>query len=159
MPYSASARELYMLSAHCNTVFSVQTKKGVYLMGQPCPILPLKLMKISMNLWWSYNKINLLHYKTCFKSQNTNQSTNSVCVCVCVCVWGVCARARVCVHVRVCGGVGVHACVCVHARVRLFIFLLTFSMLHYKVILHALQLNIHNTVTYIYTIYNFFHFL
>ena len=38
-------------------------------------------------------------------------------------------------------------CVCV---------LLTFSMLHYEVILHALQqLNIHNTVTYIYTYIQF----
>ena len=32
----------------------------------------------------------------------------------------------------------------------LFVYLLTFSMLHNKVTLHALQLNIHNTATYIY---------
>jgi len=32
----------------------------------------------------------------------------------------------------------------------LFIYLLTFSMVHYIAILHALELNIHNTVTYIY---------
>jgi len=30
----------------------------------------------------------------------------------------------------------------------IFIYLLTFSMLHYIVILHALELNIHNTITY-----------
>jgi len=39
-----------------------------------------------------------------------------------------------------------------------FISLLTFSMLHYRVILHALQLNIHNTVTYIYTYIQFLPF-
>ena len=43
-------------------------------------------------------------------------------------------------------------CVCV------FFHLLTFRMLHYKVILHALQLNIHNTVTYIYTYAQFLPF-
>jgi len=59
-----------------------------------------------------------------------------VCVCVCVCV-GVC----------VCG------CVFVW-----FFYLLTFSVLHYKVILHDLQLNIHNTVTYIYTYVKFLPF-
>ena len=32
----------------------------------------------------------------------------------------------------------------------IFIYLLTFSMLHYIVTLQALELNIHNTVTYIY---------
>ena len=35
----------------------------------------------------------------------------------------------------------------------LFIYLLTFSMLHYIVILHALGLSIHNMVTYIFKIY------
>jgi len=32
----------------------------------------------------------------------------------------------------------------------IFIYLLAFSMLHYIVILHVLELNTHNTITYIY---------
>ena len=40
-------------------------------------------------------------------------------------------------------------------RVFFFIYLLTFSMLHYKVILHALELNIQNKVTYIYNLAQF----
>jgi len=58
-------------------------------------------------------------------------------VCI-LCVWG-------CLHVGVC------VCVC-------FSYLFTFSMLHYMVILHALQLHIHNTVTYIYTYVQFLSF-
>ena len=47
-------------------------------------------------------------------------------------------------------------CVCVGGMCgQVFFNLLTFSMLHYIVILHALQLNIHNTVTYIYTYVQF----
>jgi len=54
-----------------------------------------------------------------------------VCVCVCVCM-SVC----LCMCVCVCG------CMLFN--------LLPHSMLHYNVTLHTLQLNIHNTVTYIY---------
>jgi len=71
-----------------------------------------------------------------------------VCVCVCLCVRvRVCAHVcvRVCVHVRGCMCVRVCVCVCV-----LFIYLLPINMLHYKVTLHVLQLNIPNTFTYIY---------
>ena len=74
-----------------------------------------------------------------------------VCVWVNVCVWvggwvdvSVCVRGRVCVGGCVCVGV----CVCVGGWVCFL--LLKFSMPHYIVILHALELNIHNTVTYIY---------
>ena len=45
-----------------------------------------------------------------------------------------------------CGICNVWVCVCVWGG----FFLLTLSMLHCKVILHALELNIHNMVTYIY---------
>ena len=79
-----------------------------------------------------------------------------VCECsvcgVCVCVCGVSVCVCVCgVRVCVCGVCGV--CVCVVFL--FFIYLLTFIMLHYKVILHALQLNIHNTITYIYNYVQF----
>jgi len=60
-------------------------------------------------------------------------------VCVCVCGGGEFVM-RGCVYVWVC------------------MFLLTFSMLHYKVILHAFMLNFHNTVTYIYTYVQFLPF-
>ena len=79
-----------------------------------------------------------------------------VCVCAWVCVGvGVCVCVCVWVCVWVCVGVGVCVCVCGCVWVcvyLLFIYLLTFSMPHYIVILHALQLSIHNMVTYIYNL-------
>ena len=102
-----------------------------------------------------------------------------VCLCVCLCV-RVCGGARVCGCVSVCVGVflcvwvlrvrvwWMYVCVCACARVcvcvcacarvcvcGLFIYSLPFSTLYYKVTLHALQLNIHNTVTHIYTYVQF----
>jgi len=65
-----------------------------------------------------------------------------------------CHLAMLCMYVWMYGCVYVcivcNACVYVCMYVRIFIYLLTFGILHYKVMLHALQLNIHNTVTYIY---------
>ena len=61
-------------------------------------------------------------YNTLKSIDLTNFVSVLMCVCVCVCVC---------------------ACVCV------FIYLLTFSMLHYMLILHAVVLSIHYTVTYI----------
>ena len=79
-------------------------------------------------------------------------------VCVCVSVFGVCGSAcvYVCVsvNVSVCVlGVYCVCCVCVcmsvWVSVCFFIYLSTINMLHYTVILHALQLSIHNLVPYI----------
>jgi len=44
-------------------------------------------------------------------------------------------------------------CVCVGGYLWVIFYLLTFSMLHYIVIIHALGLSIHNMVTYIYNLY------
>jgi len=65
----------------------------------------------------------------------------------CVCVWCVCVCVVCVVCVCVCG-----VCVCVVCGVCVFFYLITFSMPHYKVILHALGLNNYNMVTY--NIYN-----
>jgi len=59
-----------------------------------------------------------------------------------------------CVRMNVC----VYACVYVCVMCTFFIYILTFSTFHYKVILLALQLNIHNTVIYIYTCVQFLPF-
>jgi len=64
----------------------------------------------------------------------------SVCVCACVVCWCVCV------------------CVCVCVSVFFFIYLLACSKLHSNIILHASQLNIHNTATYIYTYVQFLPF-
>ena len=76
----------------------------------------------------------------------------SVCVCVSVCLC-VCVIVCLCVCVWQC--VCVCLFLCVFVSVYVFFYLFTFNMLHYKVILNALQLNIHNTVTYIYTYIQF----
>ena len=76
-----------------------------------------------------------------------------VCVCVCLCVC-LCVYVRVCVsvcvYVYVCVCLCVFMCMCVSVCV--LFNLITFSMPHYKVILHALGLNNHSMVTY--NIYN-----
>ena len=46
----------------------------------------------------------------------------------------------------------------VYVCVYVYILLLTYSMLHYKVILRAFMLNFHNIITYIYTYVQFLPF-
>ena len=133
----------------------------------------LLLRALSYRMYNGYNPLygsfeNIFLY---FSIYNYKNQCVCVCVCVwvgCVCGWGVCVGVRVCVCVCVCVGRCVCVCVCVCVcgwvcrwvclYVFMFLNLLTFSMLHYKVILHVLQLNIHNTVTYISTYVQFLPF-
>jgi hypothetical protein len=80
-------------------------------------------------------------------------------VCTYVCMYA-CVYARMNVCTFVCMYVCMCVCVyvCVYVRMYVCIFLLTSSILHYKVILHAFMLNFYNTVTYIYIYVQFITF-
>jgi hypothetical protein len=48
--FSAAGGALFSLSAHCRTLLCLSDEKGVHLMGQTCPVPPLKF-RIVQGMW------------------------------------------------------------------------------------------------------------
>ena len=71
----AAAGALYSLNAHCNTMFIPFGQKGCHLMGQCCPVCPLKVNEGLCNCLLSYKQLCVIYSFTAV----SNKIKTSVC--------------------------------------------------------------------------------